>query len=465
MSRVRNRIRSCLGVGADLPAEGLSVPRPVRPKRGGRVRGSRLRPRHGVLLIGTLLAGLAMMGAFAGSKTCDYVQRGITVSSDRVLNAKLPNGCLVSGTVTAASGAPLGGAEISAKDSDGFVSPRVYTDTSGEFSLPVRPGKHTITVVPPVSLVKDPAKYPRHVRVTTGPFDVAEDIDVGDIPLPEGFVVSGSVQGSSGNVKTLAGMMWAVQPGKERSRVMGESLFDGSGTRGTDYVMALPQGTYRQVLFGAQTYTFQDRVDFGKWDLKPDSSFVSSVLKVSKDIVKNVKLPRGYQLTGTVADSDGTALHGVLYIRKHGGNPHSDGQATAFLVTNGAFIGFLPSGSYDAVYIPTMDPVYGGSATRTHLEFEIGQAAKRLRIVAEDGMAVSGKVRDDSGKVVKFARVILIPVSDDSEGAQEEYSLVAVADRKGFYRMCVPAGTYDLHAVPEPASLPSLAGVILRSGT
>ncbi|MEW6364342.1 MAG: hypothetical protein AB1714_06850 [Acidobacteriota bacterium] len=158
-----------------------------------------------------------------------------------------------------------------------------------------------------------------------------------------------------------------------------------------------------------------------------------------------MKLPKGSKLSGTVSDKAGRSLHGVLYVCKQGADPSKDGQGTLFNVRNGKFAGYLAAGTYDLVFVPTMDTSYKGTATQTHLSVTVAGADTVLTFKASSGVVVSGKVKDAAGKIAKYGSVAFYPVSNPGAIASTVQQ-VAIIDSKGSFRVCVPPGEYDLQA-------------------
>ena len=78
-----------------------------------------------LLLVGMFAAGaavVALSNAFVASRTADYVETGVQLSTNLTRNITLPDGKFLSGTVNDASGAAVSGAIVEAVSDNGYVS-------------------------------------------------------------------------------------------------------------------------------------------------------------------------------------------------------------------------------------------------------------------------------------------------------------------------------------------------------
>lgn len=399
-------------------------------------------PRPAPLIVfSLLLAGMALSNVFSVSRTADYVRTGLDISANSTLNVTLPNGKIVSGTVQDSSGGAVAGALVEAISSDGFASPFAAAGVTGSFQLPVRLGTHRLEVRPPFSTTDDLADFPRLVPTTTVTYTVNKDLPVGSVTLPDGYVVTGNVSSASGSATNVAGWLFAIPTGGASPWGVTPAVF-GTGAQARNFFVALPAGRYNLSLIAVQGFT-------SKWDMVPMTSYGTNKVTVSKDMTANMKIPSGARFTGSVKDKSGNIVNGALVIKKRGSSPLVDGGTTVMLVTNGAFIGYLPKGQYDAMFVPMFNDAYTGLATKTGTSFTIGTSASTLSITADNGVILSGKITNAKGKVVSTASITAFP----SGAAPEDLAslpLTAKADSKtGVYRLRVPPGTYDIQAVPK----------------
>ncbi|MBI2837323.1 MAG: carboxypeptidase regulatory-like domain-containing protein [Acidobacteria bacterium] len=408
-----------------------------------REHGARPRRMPGALhvtLFSCSLAAVTLSSVLVVSRTTDYVQQAVVVSADSTSNISLPNGKLLSGTVRNPSGSTVMGAIVQAVSSDGFVAQQTVTGVTGGFQVPLRPGTYRLEVRPPFPDSDDLASFPRLVPANAGTFQVKGDTSAGDVTLPEGHLVTGAVSSTVGTARNMVGWMFATPTDGASPWLVTPAVF-GTGTNSRKFTLALPAGKFNLLYAGAQGFTTN-------WSMVPMSSYGTGKINVTKDMTANVKVGSGTKLSGTVKDSTGKDLNGVLCIKKNGSSPFTDGGSTGMFVMNGKFIGYLPTGTYDATFVPIFDSAYTGRGTKTDLSFTMTAAAKTLSIKATDGVVLSGKITNAKGKVVKTASIAAFPTGADPESLSA-LPISAKADQKtGAYRLCVPAGTYDIQATP-----------------
>lgn len=398
-----------------------------------------VRMLHVVLFL-LAIAAIAMAGVFAASRTTDSVTPSVVITSDRILNITLPNGKLISGRVLDSSGKTVIGAIVQPVGSDAYIGQATTTGVTGSFQVAIRPGTYRLEVRPPFPKEDSFPALSRLVPTTTGTYSVQSDLSVGDITLPEGFLVSGQVTTTAGAVTNLFGSLFAI-PADGASPWLSTPAVFGTGAASRKYSVAVPAGKWKMFFGGGQAYS-------STWSMLPMSSYGAAQATVTKDMTSNVKVPSGSKLTGTVKDAAGKFLNGALCAAKQGTGTLIDRGFTFAEVMNGKFILYLPAGAYDAAFLPLFDDSYTGRGTKTVLSFTLTAAAKDLTITADDGVVLSGKIVTAKGKAIKTASLAALPSGADPASVAA-LPIPAKADPKtGAYRICVPAGTYDIHAVP-----------------
>lgn len=394
--------------------------------------------RYQVIASVMVTALLAGRPAFTQSRTASSYQPSVTVSADRVMNIQLPNGYLVTGRVTDGSGAPVTGALLVAKSDPRFGEVAVLCDSSGTFSLPLRAGTYTIIASPASSAT--PSEVPRLVGSSRQGVVVNTDQSLADLVLGTGFLVTGNVSGPSGAASFLRLSLLAVSADSNGQPASG--ITDDAMSKAVSYAVAVSPGKYVLAATSAYGYT-------SGWQPTAVSAFATTKITVSRDMTKNIKLPKGYRLSGTVSDSSGTPLTGSLYVQASGSNPQKDGKATALSVMAGKYIAYLPAGAYTAVFIPVMDPAaYSGRATWTSLDVTMGSSGRTLDLVAQDGVLLSGKITDSSNRPVPDAWVDIRKALTAESFGPADIPVVAKSDAKGRYRVAVPPDTFDIHVTP-----------------
>lgn len=393
------------------------------------------------IALGAVALILGTIPANAQSRTTDFVIESRVIAAATAINFKLPNGQLVTGKVTNAAGGALAGVLVQAIAADSDFGPAGVTDQSGSFVIAVRSGTYDLLVQPRAAGTVIPASFPRSLTRRLESVQVSQDASVGTVALTDGYVVSGAVQPPSGKFHTLAGLVVGIPSNRDPMGLVEATR--GTGDEFAKYAMAVPAGKHKLLFTGGQALASESQI-------MQASSFAIVAVNVSKDTVKNIKLPAGYRLTGHVRDARGRALSGILLAQKSGSDPLKDGQSTAILVMNGSYAGCLPAGTYEITFVPLMDTTYGGSATQTRTNLAMSSADRTLDVTAADGLVVSGKVTDASNKALPAAMLTI--QRTDATATSLNAAMVAQTDTKGRYRLAVPPGTYRLRAAPPGAS-------------
>lgn len=384
------------------------------------------------------VAWLSPQPGMAASRAADYVQSDVAIAGAQTLNITFPNGYYISGSVRDASNQPLTGAAVMAAGQDGTIYGWGLTDSSGAYQIPVRAGTYNVVAAPPRVRVINPSTMSRLVPAAVKSRAVAADASVPAIALQNGYLLTGSFLPPSGQMAGLAGGMQAIP--QKGDWFTGGMAAIGDGGHSTQYGVALPSGKYTLLFAGGQAFD-------SSWKMLPAAAFAVQSVNLTKDTTKNIKLPKGYSLTGTANDAGGNPLHGIIYVRPKGANPAKDRRSTLITVMNGKFVANLPAGTYDCVFIPGMPSGYTGKATRSPVELTMPAAAKTLDIVAAEGVIVSGKMKDAGGAVSPGAMLWLVLSGADPKSL-DAIPMAAVAAQNGAYRVSVPPGTYDVHAWP-----------------
>lgn len=379
--------------------------------------------------------------ARAQSRTTDFIIESREIAAAAAINFKLPNGQLVTGKITNAAGGALAGVSVQAIGADSNFGPAAVTDQSGSFVIAVRSGIYDLLVQPQAAGTVSPASYPRSLARKLESVQVSQDASVGTVALTDGFVVSGTIQPPSGKFHALAGLVVGIPSNRDPLGLVQATR--GGENEFAKYAMAVPAGKHKLLFTAGQALASESQI-------MQAASFATVAVNVSKDTVKNIKLPVGYRLTGRVRDAKGRALSGILLAQKSGSDPLKDGQSTGVLVMNGSYAACLPAGTYEITFVPLMATTYGGSATQTRATLTMSSADRTLDVTAADGLLVSGKVTNASNKALSGTMLTIQRI--DSTTTSLNAAMVAQTDTKGRYRLAVPAGTYRLRAAPPGAS-------------
>lgn len=387
----------------------------------------------------------------AASKTTEYHLLGTPLTADKVLNIVLPDGVFLSGYVKDQSGKPVVNAFVGAALTDDNVTTLGgYTDASGKFTFPVQPGTYGIVLSPPTSDSVAPSKFSRLVSTKKDGVTVTGDTSAGTITMPAGNIWSGKVLPPSGTLGFLSAILWTFQGGTLGWHA---AQFGTGLAESTQFAIALPSGSYKAVLLPLQAYT-------GTYTPIP-AGYATSKFTISGDKVMNMKLKKGYKLSGTVKDSAGTGMEGLLWIYQKSAAFVEDVYVGIGYVADGKYETYLPNGSYSVVFLPVVtDTPYNGKGTRTEIDVVMPAGSKTMDIVADNGVVLSGKITDAKKKLAKGATVMARDVAQDPWGVnQVVYAGFTWTTNKGQYRFTLPQGTYDILSFPDvDGSAPQTSG-------
>ncbi|MCJ7586717.1 MAG: carboxypeptidase-like regulatory domain-containing protein [Candidatus Aminicenantes bacterium] len=408
-----------------------------------------------------VLAILAVIPIFAAqSRSTEYHKTGLKINKNITLNIKFPNGFFVKGTIKGPNGAAVEGAIVfvgaASEQYSGYLG---STDEAGKFSIPVQAGKKYLRIVPLSSDSVDPAKFSRLLQKIVENINVTKDTAVSPVKLKNGYILSGKVDppAGTGALKTFSPSIRVVVP---NAKDFG-SLAQTGGPNddiSNKYAVALPAGSYRIGASAGGTTVANQIVQ-----MQPTIQNV----KVSKDTVKNITLPKGgNSLSGTVKDASNTKLDGILCIYPQSG-PFEGRMLALCMVTKGVFGYdtdlnlknlFISSGSYTLMFVPLsyISADYKGKATVSYFDLTMPAAAKTLALVAKNGFVVSGKTTDANGKAMQAI------IGATNKSAQVDFNplalngIFALSDDKGNYRIALPADTFNFQALPIPSDSSSL---------
>ncbi len=344
------------------------------------------------------------------SGLAQYQEKNFALSSDTTKNVALPQGYVVSGTVTRSdTGAAVEGAQVGLWDP---INEIAYTgpptDANGSYTVTVPSGVYDFQVNPPagsgLAIYYEPG------------LPVSSDLTK-NVVLLTGFVVSGQVTQTGGS--PVAGARF--------------TLWDPINSRG----YGTETDTNGNFSFIAPASTYELYVE------PPQGSnlaaYAESNFVVSGDTTKNVTLSSGYTVSGTVSDPNGNPVQGAIVVLWDPISGAGYGRPTD---ASGQYSLTVPAGTYEF----HVEPPPGSNLAIYHEMNVAINADTTKNVTLTSGYTVSGVVSDSNGNPVQGAFVFLWdPINQAGYGGPPTNS-------QGQYSLSVPAGTYELHVDP-PAGL------------
>ncbi|RLI14519.1 MAG: hypothetical protein DRO43_03805, partial [Candidatus Hecatellales archaeon] len=341
------------------------------------------------------------------SGLAQYQEKNFALSSDTTKNVALPQGYVVSGTVTRSdTSAPVEGAQVGLWDP---INEIAYTgpptDANGSYTVTVPSGVYDFQVNPPagsgLAIYYEPG------------LPVSSDLTK-NVVLLTGFVVSGQVTQTGGS--PVAGARF--------------TLWDPINSRG----YGTETDTNGNFSFIAPASTYELYVE------PPQGSnlaaYAESNFVVSGDTTKNVTLSSGYTVSGTVSDPNGNPVQGAIVTLWDPINQAGYGAPPTG--PNGNYSLSVPAGIYEFHVDP---PPSSNLAMYHEMDVTINSDITK-NVTLTSGYTVSGVVSDSNSNPVQGAQVMLWdPINQAGYGSPPTNS-------QGQYSLSVPAGTYEFTVMP-----------------
>lgn len=307
----------------------------------------------------------------------------VTVSAQGTADIKLVLGSprTLRGLVRSAGGAPADGAlvRVLAKgELPGAAEPQqVLADASGRFEIDGLPPAEAVVV----AVLDEASSAGLAVDLREQPLAEVE-LTLGDPMRIEGKVVDGD----GTPVAEAQVVAVPVAPASPQEQVMRGPVADLTDGTGAFRLVGLGEGSYelRAAPPGAST---------------SDSSFLRRAATVAKAGARDVeiRLPRDGRVVGRVTSADGGALAGIEVVL-------DDDGAIGGLDGDGRFAvdGVSPGSHSIEVRAAGMLPL-----VKAGLRVEAGQSLDLGTLVLSEGRTVRGTVRDEQGRPLGGARVVI----------------------------------------------------------
>ncbi|MCI0330420.1 MAG: carboxypeptidase regulatory-like domain-containing protein [candidate division Zixibacteria bacterium] len=247
----------------------------------------------------------------------------VTVSTDRTLDANLPNGVTLSGTAQRTGGGGLANVDIRFENpATGAKIPLAnhFTNALGNYAVVAVPGSYTVEFEPPKAIRRVAKEFPN--------FSLNANLTL-NVTLDSGRSVSGFIKDSLNNPLFEVDFDAFIPPS-------GTEVFtpsDNTDSAGY-YEAVIPPRTFDL----AYTPPLASRFT--------GASFTGA--SITKDTTINLTLRHGVQLSGTVRGSDGNPLAGVK-VRAFG-SPEAP-LAKGMTDDLGQYAGILVPGTYQLRYV------------------------------------------------------------------------------------------------------------------
>jgi protocatechuate 3,4-dioxygenase beta subunit len=382
--------------------------------------------------------------AVAASEQRDSVRRDpkslasqVTPDAQRSAADDLDGGGSISGTVTDASGNPLGNVAVDAYDTAGDFVTSTITADDGTYTLDdLAAGEYVLEF--------DPSGQNEVEQFSGGAadFSSATAITVGDSPvtgidasLQAGATISGTVTDSQGN--PLSGI--TVEAETSAGTVEGEST---TASDGSYEIQGLAAGSYL-ASFAADGENYLNEF-YGADDDNIDHATPVTVSAGGSASSLDQSLPAGGSVSGTVTDTNGNGIGGVevnIVATDGSGN-----QASAFTGSDGTYSAVgLPAGTYSVSFDADGQPYLDQDDAQT-ITVTQGQANTDIDASLSGASSVSGTVTDANGNPLSGVQVIVASTDPNNPGAGGQ---TTTADDGTYTVSGLAAGSYSVEFDPE----------------
>lgn len=351
-----------------------------------------------------------------------HEERGVRVQGGSMtLDQTLEPGWFVSGRTVDNLGTPLGNIDldfIDVVDGELFVA-HDNTAANGTFQVAVPKATYDIRFRPPIGSDSVPKEL-----VEVG---VTGDTPLGDVVLPNGFHLTGTV------VDPFAQPAATVQV-RTLDPATGEEIFNIR--RNTDslgaYDLVVEPGGYDLLLVPARGDSTLPR-------------FVSGVVVDGATALPTIELDGGVVASGKVIDSNSNEVQGVDLDFVDTLSDVERLTPRDNVDDKGEYDIAVPGGTYDIRF----DPFAGsGLASAILRDFALATDTSMPTVVLADGQALTGNVEDGVGTA-------LVDVDLDVFDAVTDEEIPLTSDNtdvSGAFEVLVPAGTYDVVFTPPTGS-------------
>ncbi len=370
-------------------------------------------------------------------------------------HANTHGGPHISGTVTQPNGSAASGVAVQAYAGGAgalccsFVASAV-TSAAGAYSIPVTAGTFRLLFIPPAGLASVWWSSGASFSAATDVVVVATDVTRDPLQLASGVTLGGTVSASPAPSTTPQIQAYV---GGANALCCDLVTLANAAANGS-YSLAVASGTYRLRFVPRGTTPFAP-----VWfDAVPSFTLATDVAVSGANVTgKNVTLPTGFHITGTV--TDGAAAVANVRVQAYVGGAAATCCAfvtSALTNSSGSYSLLVANGTYRVRFVPPSSTSFLSqwfpSAPRFELATDVGVSGadvggKNAALVT--GFHITGTVTDGSAAV---ANVRVQAYVGGAAATCCTFVTGALTDGSGAYSLLVANGTYRVRFVPPGAT-------------
>jgi len=374
------------------------------------------------------------------------VIKDVSITKDTTLNAVLPDGFLVSGAIEDSVGVPMVEAGISVREQNYLMMNFTNTDEQGKYKISLPKGTYDFRFEPPQDIQQSESSYAGISRATS---KYVHDVQISkakkwNIKLDDGVFLEGLVLNDLG-LPASGSVLYA----EDLSDTIAYSAYVNSETG--NFRIALPVGMYALNVIRAFQSSEEVFSPFTNKTLEP--------IDLKNDTWLDVNLPKGVLVKGKVRDKKGMKVTAAInFINEKDIDELNPWVRGCTVMSSDSLNGItyqagLTKGKYTAQVIPLQyvgsESAYSKRATVKILKKNI-MKNKNLNMTLSDGFLLSGTVKDQKGKNLELAAVIMTNIKTPLDIFNKTKFMAATLVIEGNYSYPLPGGSYDVYFIPPP---------------
>lgn len=280
----------------------------------------------------------------------------VSVNNDKTVNAKLPNGVFLSGTLLDYQNQPASSSVIYAiRQSDNWFFIGAPDPVTGQFIGPLPEGKYDITAIRSSCVNLPYLDFRKHTNISVGTKNILNDTQLDDIKMPQGIILQGTVKDK--NNQTIVAILTILN----YKDLKAKNSWVGAQTASNSTVAPV----YKAALEKKNVYAIQVVPLHGEGS--PNSvvneratfEIINKIKMKKKDRTYNITVDDGKFFSGTIKDKDGKVVKNVAIIITNIKKAKDIFKSKKIMLVtasdkNGKFSYPLPKGKYDAYFYNTI---------------------------------------------------------------------------------------------------------------
>ncbi len=378
----------------------------------------------------------------------------VSITKDKALNIVLPDGFLISGKITDAAGIALEGAGVSASEQNSFMTNFANANEKGKYQISLAKGTYVFRIEPPVAVGETAWTLAGNSRATA----LVKTVEVTkkqtrNFKLENGVFLEGNVLNDLG-LPAVGTVLYAesnasvLHAEESSNNLVYASLIDSETG---NYRISLPVGMYELNVIRSLQMAEEGFSSFTNKNL--------GVINLKNDTMLNETVPKGILVQGRLKDKKGKAVGAMIHFLNRKDLVEKNPWTRNNMVLSGDAVqginyqAGLTKGKYTVHVMPFQiegtEFEYSKRATFRIINKNL-KKNKKLNVTLNEGLILSGTVKDKKGKKVEFAFVVITDMKTPQDVFNKNKFIAVTLVSEGKFYYPLPAGSYDIHVIPPP---------------